>query len=172
MIDVAVINEGWGNATDWDALASRAVAATICRTPYQALSAADTPVEIAIRLTSDEAVHRLNRDYRGKDSATNVLSFPMIDPADLTSVLPAQGSVQGPVQGEVMLGDIVLALGVCKTEAAARAITLEAHATHLIVHGVLHLVGFDHIEDAEAGAMEGLERVVLQELGLHDPYEG
>jgi probable rRNA maturation factor len=168
MIDVAVINEGWGNSTDWDALASRAVAATMGRTAYQALAASDMPVEIAIRLTSDEAVHLLNRDYRGKDSATNVLSFPMIDPADLATLLPAHG----PAQGEVLLGDIVLAQGVCKTEAAERAITLEAHTTHLIVHGVLHLVGFDHIEDEEAGAMESLERVVLQELGLHDPYEG
>lgn len=163
MIDVAVINEGWGDTVDWDDLAARAVEATIARTPFQSLCATLVPVEIAIRLTSDDAVRILNRDYRGKDAPTNVLSFPMMGAADFPDV-----SAGGQ---DVMLGDVVLAQGVCEAEASARGIAIDAHVTHLIIHGVLHLLGFDHIEDDEAGAMENVERAVLQNLGLHDPYE-
>ncbi len=163
MIDVAVINEGWGDTVDWEDVASRAVEAAIVRTPFHKLRTISNPVEIAIRLTRDEDVRALNRDYRGKDVATNVLSFPMVASSELASVFPAQH--------ELLLGDIVLAHGVCTNEAVERGITLEAHFTHLVIHGVLHLLGFDHIEDAEADAMESLERAVLQNLGLHDPYE-
>ncbi len=163
MIDIAVINEGWGDATDWHAMAVRAAEATFARTPFQSFGSIAQPVEIAIRLTSDEEVRVLNRDYRSKDQATNVLSFPMVDAADLADV--------SSTQHEIMLGDIVLAQGVCTSEAAARGIALEAHYTHLVIHAVLHLLSFDHIEDEEAAAMESLERAVLQNLGLHDPYE-
>ena len=72
--------------------------------------------------------------------------------------------------GEVLLGDIVLAHGVCAAEAAERGVTVEAHAQHLIVHGMLHLLGHDHMNDAEAEAMEAIERDALSALGLHDPY--
>src|SRR5690606_7633475 len=109
-------------------------------------------------------VHQLNRQYRDKDKPTNVLSFPMIEP-DLISVI-----TQNSDDGEVLLGDIVLAHGVCASEATDKGISVEAHATHLIVHGVLHLLGYDHQGDSEADAMESMERVALETLGIPDPY--
>ena len=121
-------------------------------------------IEVSVRLTSDDEVHVLNRDYRQKDKPTNVLSFPMIQPDLLASVAANSDD------GEVLLGDIVLAHGVCAAEAAERGVTVEAHAQHLIVHGMLHLLGHDHMNDAEAEAMEAIERDALSALGLHDPY--
>jgi probable rRNA maturation factor len=163
MLETAILNEGWADVTDWQRLGETAAWAAIAQTPHAAFVTGLVPVEIAIRLTSDEAVQTLNRDYRGKDKATNVLSFPMLSADALDDIDAAPG--------EVLLGDIVLARGVCAAEAEARGISLSAHATHLIVHGVLHLLGFDHIEDDEATMMEAIERVVLRDLGLHDPYE-
>jgi probable rRNA maturation factor len=163
VIETAVLNEGWADVIDWQTLGETAVQAAIAQTPHATILTGPVAVEIAIRLTSDEAVHILNRDYRGKDKATNVLSFPMLSADALDDIDAAPG--------EVLLGDIVLAHGVCAVEAEARGISLSAHATHLIIHGVLHLLGFDHIEDNEATTMEAIERVVLRDLGLHDPYE-
>jgi probable rRNA maturation factor len=163
MLETAILNEGWADVTDWQRLGETAARAAIAQTPHAAFVTGLVAVEIAIRLTSDEAVRILNRDYRGKDKATNVLSFPMLSADALDDIDAAPG--------EILLGDIVLARGVCAAEAEARGISLSAHATHLIVHGVLHLLGFDHIEDDEATTMEAIERVVLRDLGLHDPYE-
>jgi probable rRNA maturation factor len=163
MIDVAVLNEGWDDAVDWPGLANRATQAAVLASPIARLAALPTSIEIAIRLTSDAAVQALNKTYRGKDMPTNVLSFPMQEAADLQDWTP--------LTTEELLGDIVLAQGVCEAEAKSRTIPLEAHFTHLVLHGVLHLLGFDHIEDGEAEAMETLERTILRDLELHDPYE-
>jgi probable rRNA maturation factor len=95
---------------------------------------------------------------------TNVLSFPMIQP-DLIDTVS-----QNSDDGELLLGDIVLAHGVCVAEAAERGIPVEAHATHLLVHGTLHLLGYDHLGDDEAEAMEEIERQALASLGIADPY--
>jgi probable rRNA maturation factor len=121
-------------------------------------------IEVAVRLTSDEEVRTLNRQYRDKDKPTNVLSFPMVQTDLLETV------TQNSDDGEVILGDIVLAHGVCAAEAIEREVSVEDHATHLIVHGMLHLLGYDHMGDAEAEAMEEMERAALDQLGLHDPY--
>ena len=165
MLDVAVLREEpWPSTIDWDALAVRAIEAAFARTPYAGWLREPQAIEVAVRLASDDEVHTLNRQYRGKDKATNVLSFPMIQPDLLDAV------TQNSDDGEVLLGDIVLAHGVCAAEAAERGITVEDHATHLIVHGCLHLLGYDHGEDAEAEAMEATERETLAALGLHDPY--
>jgi probable rRNA maturation factor len=163
VIEIAVINEGWDTAVDWEALAERAACAVLTRSLYSHFLTNSTAVEIAVRLTSDAEVQNLNRDYRQKDKATNVLSFPM-ETADALDEM-------GGDCAEVLLGDVILAQGVCKAEAEARGIALSSHATHLIIHGILHLIGFDHIEDAEADAMEQIERAALNDLGLHDPYE-
>ncbi|RYG64628.1 rRNA maturation RNase YbeY, partial [bacterium] len=80
------------------------------------------------------------------------------------------GSLDNSDDGEVLLGDIMLARGVCEREAAEKGVTTAEHATHLIVHGTLHLLGFDHIDDVEAEAMEDLERAALATLGIDDPY--
>jgi probable rRNA maturation factor len=154
----------WSDATDWDALALRAATAAIERTPHGQLLTLPSTVEISIRLTSDDEVHTLNQQYRQKDKPTNVLSFPMVQ-ADLLETI-----TQNSDDGEVLLGDIVLAHGVCVAEAAERGIPVEDHATHLVVHGVLHLLGYDHIDDDEADGMEQIERDALNALGLHDPY--
>ncbi len=165
MIETAVLVEpSWPEGADWSALAAKAVDAAIAHTPHGGLGGSDASIEVSVKFTSDAEVQALNRDYRGKDRPTNVLSFPMLAP-DLI------GMVANTDDGEVLLGDIVLAYGVCSAEAAEREITVAAHATHLIVHGTLHLLGYDHVDDAEANAMEALEQCVMAALGLHNPYE-
>jgi probable rRNA maturation factor len=163
MLDTALINEGWDDHTDWEALATRAVVAAIAQTPFAELAQSPVTIEIAVRLTSDEEVRVLNRDYRHKDAATNVLSFPMVAP-DLL------GALDNTDDGEVLLGDIVLAQTVCVGEAADKGIAVATHATHLIVHGLLHLLGYDHMDDSEAEAMESIERAAMASLGHDDPY--
>lgn len=163
MLDVAVQAEGWP-ALDWEALGTRAASAALEQSPFGELLGSDAMIEVSVRLTSDEEVHVLNRQYRHKDKPTNVLSFPMIQP-DLLEAVTANSD-----DGEVLLGDIVLALGVCTSEAGERGIAVADHAAHLIVHGTLHLLGYDHQGDAEAEAMEEMERAALASLGLHDPY--
>jgi len=163
MLDVAVQAEGWPES-DWETLATRAVAASLDESPYGEWLGWPTIIEVAVRLTSDDEVRALNAKYRHKDKPTNVLSFPMIQPDLLETV------TQNSDDGEVILGDIVLARGVCEAEAVERGISTADHAAHLIVHGVLHLLGYDHQGDAEAEAMEEMERAALAALGLHDPY--
>jgi len=152
------------NGADWTALATRAALAAVERTPHGPLATAAALVEISVRLTSDEEVRTLNAQYRGKDKATNVLSFPMVQ-ADLLETIS-----QNSDDGEVLLGDIVLAHGVCVAEAAERGVSVEDHATHLVAHGVLHLLGYDHLTDEEGDAMEEIERQALGHLGIADPY--
>jgi probable rRNA maturation factor len=162
MIMCEISGEGWP-LFEWDLLATRAVTATIAATPHGDLTTTPTTIEISIRLTSDDEVQTLNRQYRQQDKPTNVLSFPMVQP-DLIETLANTDD------GEVLLGDIVLAYETCAREAADRNVPLADHATHLIVHGVLHLLGYDHMTDADADAMEAIEHDVMAALGLHDPY--
>jgi probable rRNA maturation factor len=164
MLEIALTREDPWADIDWDDLADRAARAAIERTPHGELLTGAVTVELSVRLTSDDEVHTLNRQYRQKDKPTNVLSFPMIQP-DLIETVS-----QNSDDGELLLGDIVLAHGVCVAEAAERGIPVEAHATHLLVHGTLHLLGYDHLGDDEAEAMEEIERQALASLGIADPY--
>jgi len=158
------LSEEWDSSTDWPALAERCAAAAFSETSYAALATATVLLEVSVKFTSDQEVHRLNRDYRGKDKPTNVLSFPMVDPAMLAAATEGDDV-------EILLGDIVLAHGVCTREAGEREIAVETHAAHLLVHGTLHLLGYDHeTGDAEADAMEEAERRALAHLGIADPY--
>jgi probable rRNA maturation factor len=116
-----------------------------------------------VTLTSDEHVRALNSQWRRKDNPTNVLSFPMVDELDLK-----KADVAGP---ELLLGDIILAHGVCEAEAAEKGVSVEQHATHLMVHGTLHLLGYDHHDDREAADMEAREIRALERLGIANPYE-
>lgn len=164
MIEIALSRtDPWPDA-DWDALAHRAATAAVERTPHGSLLTSSAAIEVSIRLAADEEVRTLNRQYRGQDKPTNVLSFPMIQPDLLQTV------TRGTDDGEVLLGDIVLAHGVCGREAAERGIALADHAAHLLVHGVLHLLGYDHGTDGQAETMEAIERDALAGLGLPDPY--
>lgn len=117
-------------------------------------------LEISAVLTDDAQVQQLNREYRGKDKPTNVLSFPQLDDsaADLPKEIP------------LPLGDLVLAYETVASEAKARDIDVGQHVTHLVVHGLLHLVGYDHEDDHSAEAMEQLEIQVMKRLDLPDPY--
>lgn len=164
MIEIALSREEPWPEADWHALVHRAATAAIERTPHPELLSTAAAIEISVRLAGDEEVRTLNRQYRGKDAPTNVLSFPMIQPDLLETV------TQGSDDGEVLLGDIILAHGVCEREAAKRGIAVADHAAHLLVHGVLHLLGYDHGTDGEAETMEAIERDALASLGLPDPY--
>lgn len=119
-------------------------------------------VEISVTLASDARIRELNARYRGRDRPTNVLSFPALTAAELGPALAA------PIP--VLLGDILLAFETVREEAARQGKTLEAHLGHLLVHGVLHLLGHDHQREREALVMEALERRILARLGLPDPY--
>ena len=143
----------------WAALAARADEAASKTVP----ELASPRLQTSILFTSDEHVHQLNNDWRGKDKPTNVLSFPMLTREDLLA-LP----VDGPPQ---MLGDVALAYETCAREVAEKGIPLEHHAAHLIIHGLLHLAGYDHeLGDAEAEAMEQLEIKALAMMGIGNPY--
>jgi probable rRNA maturation factor len=117
----------------------------------------NAPVEVSLLFTDDAAMAEINGEWRGKPAPTNVLSFPAFP------VTP--GAMPGP-----MLGDIVLARETIEREAAEIGKPVEAHVAHLLVHGFLHLFGYDHVETADAEKMEGLETRILAELGLSDPY--
>jgi probable rRNA maturation factor len=163
LIDVALLCEDPWTEDGWEAIAERTALSTISATPHADLATTSAAIEISIRLTSDAEVQTLNEQYRQQDKPTNVLSFPMVQP-DLIDTL------SNTDDGEVLLGDIVLAYETCEREAQERGVRLDDHATHLIVHGVLHLLGYDHMTDADAEQMEAIERDVMASLGLHDPY--
>ena len=161
-LDIVLDADPDWDSSNWQALAEQAAAAAIAESAFPALAAGPRAVELSLRLAGDEEVHGLNRQWRGKDKPTNVLSFPMAEAAEL-----AGASEPGP---ELMLGDIILARGVCAAEAAAKSIPLDRHAAHLMVHGTLHLLGYDHQDDAAATDMEARETRALARLGIADPY--
>ena len=161
VVETAIASDLWLEA-DWEALAMQAVAAALAATQYARLDKAGYAVEVSVRFADDDEVRTLNRQYRQKDRPTNVLSFPMVRP-DLIEALSND-------DGEQLLGDIVLAAETVAREAAEKGVAVADHAAHLIVHGTLHLLGYDHERDDEAERMEQLERTVLERLGLHDPY--
>jgi probable rRNA maturation factor len=154
----------WPANTDWSALAEKSVRAALEQTPQAGLIGLPACVEVSVKLSDDAEIQQLNAAFRGKDKATNVLSFPMVQ-ADL---LEAMANTD---DGEVLLGDIILAHETCAREAGERGISLIDHATHLIVHGTLHLLGHDHENDVEAETMEALERTALASLNIDDPYD-
>jgi probable rRNA maturation factor len=151
-VDVSVEAGDWPDAGRLEGLARAAVDALAAELAMRGDS------EVSLLFTDDDRIRVLNREWRGKDKPTNVLSFPAFDlrPGD---ALPP------------MLGDVVLAFGTVSAEAAAERKDFDHHLSHLIVHGILHLVGHDHEDPAEAEAMEALERRVLARLAISDPYD-
>jgi probable rRNA maturation factor len=162
-LDIAIDADAeWDSSKDWATLARSAATAAIAESAFPQLGKGERTVELSVRLTSDDQVHALNAEWRGKDKPTNVLSFPMAAEEELGTA-----TVPGP---ELMLGDIILARGVCAAEAADKGLPLECHAAHLMVHGTLHLLGYDHMDDDSAADMEGREVRALARLGISDPY--
>jgi probable rRNA maturation factor len=147
-VDILTESEAWRAVPEAEAVIRRAVA-------LAAAAVSTSEGELAILLTDDSAIHTLNRQWRGRDEPTNVLSFPGPEPQPDTPVL---------------LGDIVIAYDTVAREALAEDKPIRHHLAHLAVHGFLHLVGYDHETDKEAQAMETLETVVLARLGVPDPY--
>ena len=164
MLEIALeADEEWDSSRSWLPLARKAAEAAIAESAYPSLGDSERPVEISVTLTGDEQVRALNAHWRGKDKSTNVLSFPMADELDLSRANVAER--------ELLLGDIVLARGVCEREAADKHVSLEQHAAHLIVHGTLHLLGYDHEREEDAADMETREVRALKRLGIANPYE-
>jgi probable rRNA maturation factor len=164
-LDIAIDADAeWDSSNDWARLARSAATAAIAESAFPQLGQGERMVELSVRLTSDEEVHALNAEWRGKDKPTNVLSFPMAAGDELEAVADP-----GP---ELMLGDIILAGGICAAEAADKGLPLESHAAHLMIHGTLHLLGYDHMDDDSAADMEAREIRALARLGIADPYEG
>jgi probable rRNA maturation factor len=150
LIDFAVEGALWSNAPDVTGWAAAAIGEAILRSKVKLKPG----VEISVLLTDDTAISKLNTQWRGKDRPTNVLSFP----------------APGAVETRSSLGDIAIAYETCEREAGAELKTFQAHVTHLIVHGFLHLIGFDHETETNAAKMETLEREILAALGISDPY--
>ena len=152
------IEEPWP-AGEWEALAASAAEAAA----QVASEFANPRLSASLLFTSDAEIHALNREWRQRDKATNVLSFPMLTRDELLTL-----GAEGPPE---LLGDVALAFETCAREAAEKGIPLEDHAAHLIVHGLLHLAGHDHETSPEAAdAMEALETKALALLGVADPY--
>lgn len=152
-IDISISDDHWTMAlSDADAVCRRAALA--------AFAATDGPAEaeVSLLLCGDAQIHQLNQQYRDQDKPTNVLSFPAFDPA----------APQAP--GPAMLGDVVIAFGVADKEADGENKSLADHLAHLVVHGILHLLGYDHEETGEAEQMEQHEAEILAGLGIADPY--
>ncbi len=160
----AEASEEWDSKADWNGLAGSAVHAAVAASRHRALLAGRRPIEVSVKFASDGEVALLNSVWRKKTGPTNVLSFPMVEPELLDALDPEGG-------GELLLGDIALAHGVCASEAAAKGIAIRDHAAHLVVHGTLHLLGYDHdTGERDAEAMEAVEREALAGLCIADPY--
>jgi probable rRNA maturation factor len=155
-ITVMVEDDSWSerHGDALEPLARRAVTAALAAAEIAELPEAEMKLGVTVVFESDAQVALLNRDFRGKDKPTNVLSFPMLEIED----------------GRFMLGDLVLARGVIEREAQEQGKSFNDHLTHLIVHGTLHLAGYDHMEEGEAEEMESLEIRILADMGIENPY--
>lgn len=151
-IDITIHDQGWADKESLEKLAAEAAEATFARLDLQ-----DTASELSLVFTDDAEIRRLNAQWRNRDKATNVLSFP---------AFPVRaGEKPGP-----MLGDIILARETIEQEAGRQGKPLTHHLSHLIVHGLLHLLGYDHENDDDAEIMEALEREIVHTLAIPDPY--
>ena len=161
MLDITIeADPEWESKTDWEALVRSAAQSAVAESRFSHLADGPRSAELFVRLTSDAAVHALNAQWRGQDKPTNVLSFPLAEANDLEA-----GDGPG-----LLLGDVILAGGICRAEARGKAVPLASHATHLVVHGTLHLLGHDHHDDSAAADMEQREVRALARLGIADPY--
>ncbi|MCZ6721966.1 MAG: rRNA maturation RNase YbeY [Proteobacteria bacterium] len=158
VIDIVIAEPAWrGELPEAGRICRRAARAAL------AASGIARRVELCVRLSDDDELRRLNRAYRETDRPTNVLAFPASDDPDR---LLASDEGDQPI----LVGDVALALGTAKTEAERGGVPLAAHTVHLVVHGVLHLLGHDHGDEAEARRMDALEANALNRLGVAHPH--
>ena len=153
----------------WTAFGLAELAQTACDATLQRLGLAGEKIEVALLACDDERIAALNGEFREKQSATNVLSWP----AEVLSAAEDGGVPAAPSpepDGSIPLGDIAIAYDTCLREAAEQKKPAPDHVTHLIVHGLLHLLGYDHVRAGDAARMENLEVEILGNLGLPDPY--
>jgi probable rRNA maturation factor len=155
MTEVLVVADCWGNEPDAEAAIQRAIAAAA-----ESVDADVGEAELAVMLTDDPGIRTLNSNWRGIDKPTNVLSFPALRPE----------GAHKPGDAPRMLGDIAIAYETTKREADEEGKPFEHHLSHLAIHGFLHLIGYDHENDADAEEMESLETEILEQLGIPDPY--
>lgn len=168
ILNVAEECPQWTEAVDFDAfkVAEELKDLTfeyVAEVAKHALLARDMTYAVNVCLSNDEAVHKLNREFRGMDKPTNVLSFANIDDDEFGDSLDDMEDAE--------LGDIILAFETLQREADIKHISVYAHYCHLLVHGFLHLLGFDHQDDKEAEEMEGLETEILAQFSIDDPYQ-
>lgn len=154
MITIDILTESplWGDSEAYETLAKSCADAVWSR-----LELPQTETELSLVLTDDASIREINAQWRNKDKPTNVLSFPAFE--------VAAGDAPGP-----MLGDIIIARETVEREAVDEQKTFDQHLHHMIVHGLLHLLGYDHEDEEEAEEMEGLEREILHALAIPDPY--
>jgi len=165
VIDVSIDADGWNDALgDSEDIATQAILAVwraVCEKGIIASALCNSPsVEVSLVLLNDDRQQILNRDYRGIDKPTNVLSFA-------TGPLPNGPALEGMPW---LLGDISIALETTQAEAKSQKKTMANHFSHLVVHGMVHLIGLDHVDAAEAEIMENLETEILKGLGIENPY--
>lgn len=161
-VDVVIEDARW-QVAGLEALATRAAAATLRHLGLQATG--EGAPEIVVMGCDDARIAELNADFRGRPQPTNVLSWPSVEPPPR-----APGAVPAPPDTDE-LGDIAISYDTCAREAGAQGKPLSDHATHLLVHAILHLAGYDHENDADADTMENAERAILATLAISDPYQ-
>ena len=144
---------------DYESLVALSVAQIFKRIDYFPYAQG---IELSITLTNDTHIQELNREYRGKDKPTNVLSFPQID------WVQEQESAKAPL---IMLGDVIIALETIEREAQEQDKRIQDHFIHMLIHSILHLCGHDHEQEAEAEEMESIEIQILSDMGIKNPYE-
>jgi probable rRNA maturation factor len=150
---------GWSRIPQLNVRLHKAAQRTLATLP----KALQFPCTMTLLLTNNKVVQQLNRDFRGKDKPTNVLSFPQYEPRELTKL--------GKAKQLVYLGDVAIAYQYVVGESKKDHKILINHVTHLLIHGILHLFGYDHISNSKAVRMERLEKRIMAELGLPDPYK-
>ena len=163
-IDISIADPAWEESCpDCESIVEKAIHAVFDHTPAgQKMLADGIMPEISIVLANDDLVRTLNREYRGKDKPTNVLSFALLD--------TEEGWQAPPHPGPCALGDLILAFETLKKESEEEQKPLADHFIHLVIHGTLHLLGYDHIHDDEAETMESIEIQILNGFGVKNPY--
>ena len=161
-IQISVEDESWPDEAVLAAMAQSTLAAARFLAEEEKQPFPKQPPELSLVFTDDASIREINAEWRGQDKPTNVLSFPLAEPSEL----------EAPDGPGLLLGDVILAAGVCRSEAREKSVPLESHATHLVVHGTLHLLGYDHHDDGSAADMESREVRALARIGIPDPYAG